>query len=359
MTTNKERKEIHRILRNTIIEPPVFGEWLLGDGHHLAAKLDSLNSYLTRHTPKKLYKMRKCNEKSLNAVREGTLYYSRADFFNDPYDCLLSFDPILLARQIGEQLSYKNVYSYVEKLNLEFPLIFPDGKAFDDIDSFVRFATRKEYFDTLFQNIAEYYPQMVRQLQENTFIVSLTENICSTIMWSHYANDHKGFAIEYEFRPDMFCPAPMIVTDSDYPWHGYRSLLPVLYSDKRIDATDLANWLALCHTSEVFYTFGIEDDLSVFMSDLLMTTKLCLHKSKDWSYEKEWRLMISHNWPYKIDESYIHTDYPASAIYLGERINDGDRSELISAARNLNIPVYEMFIDYTSTSYDLSFQPIQ
>ncbi|MHB8174491.1 MAG: hypothetical protein ACYDFU_08565 [Nitrospirota bacterium] len=64
-----------------------------------------------------------------------------------------------------------------------------------------------------------------------------------------------------------------------------------------------------------------------------------LHKSPEWSYEKEWRLV------FPFGESYPNQNYqllPPSAIYLGTKIKERYRDTLASIGKEKGIPVYQM-----------------
>lgn len=85
-------------------------------------------------------------------------------------------------------------------------------------------------------------------LQRGTLAACFSEQICSPIMWSHYANEHTGFALEYTFPRDFFCLSPFFDGESEgeIQGFGWRSLLPVAYTESRLDGTELAEWFCLC-----------------------------------------------------------------------------------------------------------------
>ena len=82
-------------------------------------------------------------------------------------------------------------------------------------------------------------------------------------MWGHYANKHNGFCLEYDVS--LFSSELQLV-------------MPVVYTQKPFDA------------SMILDMRGIDDKYA----------NLCpsLFKSMDWSYEKEWRLVLP-NMEYK------------------------------------------------------------
>ena len=69
--------------------------------------------------------------------------------------------------------------------------------------------------DVLLSDLEKQYQSM---MNEAFYIGSLAADYNNRLMWSHYANEHKGFCIEFDFSkgPDDLLP------------------LPVIYSSKRI-----------------------------------------------------------------------------------------------------------------------------
>lgn len=80
-------------------------------------------------------------------------------------------------------------------------------------------------------------------------------------MWSHYADNHKGFCIEYDVKTILY---------SDF---RSRFLFPVIYSEQVYDATQHLS-KSLNHKSF--------NSLHLNMAGLI--------KAVDWSYEKEPKL---------------------------------------------------------------------
>lgn len=347
---SKESKEIHRILNRTIIDPECFAEWIeTRDGSNLSQTLQPLSNYLKHHSPAKLYKMRTFSAHSIEALQHDLLFLSRADHFNDPYDCLLYFDDRHLQRQIEQHISTENIRSYLEHSNI----IFPIGDKFKDIDSLLEFLESEKA--VFLESVALLFPDVTDALQKSTYVASLTEDIGEPTMWAHYADEHRGFAIEYQFSPDYFPPHPYFIADGELEAYGWRSLLPIFYSNQKADGTQLADWYCLCKMKEKFSLRKDPYDLSELLIDLLAKTKLSLRKSATWSYEKEWRLMITHEWPNYIGADRGSVIVPATAIYLGAKMIPDHRARLTEIAKSKNIPVYEMYIDHSSRNYEVKF----
>ncbi len=349
----KEVREIHRLLKKTVVSPEVLSKWYSGDGKELQTVLKPLIQYTLHHTPDKLYRMRMVSDYALDALENDEVYLSRADLFNDPFDGFLSFDAEKLRNSIAQKLSYETMNQYLINNGISFPM----GNLYQTKEDFLdNFQLKRDEF---IENCSSILPNVTGELQKNTYIASLTENIASPVMWAHYAKNHTGFALEYQFRKDMFEPQLMTVPNEDFNWYGWRSILPVFYSDTRADGTELADWLALCKWFDAYSESAHKEyDMSRYLSDMLLKTKLCLQKAAEWAYEQEWRLMISHNWPNYVGTKTCHLIYPASAIYLGDRISKWNKTLLIGIAKAKNIPVYQMYMDQAGKEYKMEYRPI-
>ena len=159
----------------------------------------------------------------------------------------------------------------------------------------------------------EYYKKLEQQLNErleSLFLVGcLAGDYKNRLMWSHYADGHKGFCIEYDFSK---------TTDLDIlPF-------PVVYTDKRIKMP----WKAIIHPLK---------EETIEASKTMMTALLT--KDAEWSYEQEWRILVQH-------DNDPNVKMPkASCVYIGSMCNEENRQRLCSIANSLSIPRKQMKID--------------
>lgn len=341
-------KDIHRILRRTVVTPDMYHDWLNNNGTSLERELKLLDDYLISHAPSRLYKMRPVKKRAIEAVEKELLFLTRADYFNDPYDCALFYDVDRIKRNIREYTSEQNMRMWLKRSGVTFPL----GDKFKDIEEYLEYIEGEK--EAFLSTILEDLPQVEDKLQNNTFVASLTEKITSPVMWAHYADEHKGFAIEYQFEKTEFSPHPFYVPDVDYHWYGWRSILPVFYSQERADGTELAEWYAFCELQKQLGKSTKYEDYSIFLHDLLLKSKLCLQKAEEWCAEREWRLMIVHNWPNQINEDFkVSVPAKVAAIYLGSRMKEEDCKKLVTIAEKKGIPVYKMSMDPLISDYKM------
>lgn len=221
-------------------------------------------------------------------LSEATLQFSNSSDFNDPFDC----HPSLIDFSVG-----------------------PNGRGGDYVMNNVRKRSEEEH----------------NRLRNNTWICSLSKINDSLLMWSHYANSHKGVCVELNMAHACIC-----IGKQRYGRIIHNMGVEVQYKD----------------IIERPKYFKREKD---FVNYQIST------KSKDWEYEQEWRLYI-------VDPVQCYVDkkknkvYPKltgecfEAIYLGAKISEKDKKEIIRLARKLNnhIKIYQMSINADAFKLDVS-----
>lgn len=346
-------KEIHRLLNNTTILPELFFKAFAGkNDNSMHMKLTPLYEYLNLNHPKKLFRFRQFNSRSINALKENQIYLTRADRFNDPYDCLLHFDKQKIQSHIEESITQDNIRRLIKQKNLSFPINESIRNENDLVSVF--FQRKSEFLDVVIDN----FPEITGMLQRNMYIACFSENVTNPVMWAHYADNHEGFAIEYQFESDVFCPRPHFPADDKFDGFGWRSLLPVYYSKYCADGTQLAEWYSLCKIRSELIPSYPKEDFSMLLPDMLLKTKLSLIKFDMWAYEREWRMILSHEYPNYFGEPNIHFVFQPSGIYVGSKANTEQRRQLIEIGVQKQIPVYEMYVNHSSKEYEMEYAPI-
>ena len=171
------------------------------------------------------------------------------------------------------------------------------------------------------EDVQRLIDEMDSKLAEKMKTLFLVGCLCTSyknrLMWSHYADSHKGFCIEYDFSE----PKDEILS---------KLPLPVFYSEKR----PLVPWKAAIDNS----VENIEEAYTEIMMGLLT-------KDKEWEYENEWRILIG-----ATDDSEFAMP-KVSCVYLGASIEKENRDKIVAIAKEQNIPVKQMKVD--RGSYDL------
>ena len=189
-------------------------------------------------------------------------------------------------------------------------------------------------------------------LNDSAYIACFSEKHDNLLMWSHYADSHRGFCIEYDLK--------LLNLNSDILSHIY----PVLYHNQResFPIKDIIE--SMRELNDSIYKNEV-CDINV---DKLLT--LFTVKGLDWKYEREWRVIYTKKDMYdrsetnSISKSLQILSFPCvSAIYLGYRIDPDIKSnilEIVSRLRNTTkrkIKVYEPFL--SNKNYNINFKEVK
>lgn len=203
-------------------------------------------------SPKKLYKYRSFGVNSLRLLSEAEAFYANPRSFNDPLDCDPSIqtdtDLVLL-----EKLCFKILID-----------VYGREKAIKEMKNERYMSTECGDYRTD-KKAENYYVQRLRSQVKRLLdaemaawgVLSLSARWDCTLMWSHYADMHRGLCIEYDLENHV-C--------SDLKKVDYKT-------DRNIKISDLIDWKinksAAAHRSILDTYFYA--------------------KSRQWRYEKEWR----------------------------------------------------------------------
>lgn len=168
-------------------------------------------------------------------------------------------------------------------------------------------------------------------LCKNLGVVCFSSDFKSLLMWSHYADFHKGFCLKYDAK-NIPGDLPKIIKFLDNMNHDItykdshpkRLLVPILYLD---------HMLPICETFTDSNITGLQHHLHII--------ECCSCKSKVWEYEKEWRLIVELDDPAARD---IDINKPVG-IYLGSLISSDHEAKLRKYGKDLNIPVKKLHLD--------------
>lgn len=225
--------------------------------------------------PDRLYKYRNFNTRCLRSITKAEVYYASPNEFNDPMDC----DPTIEVDLDRETLEYlllillrktqKKDKSYDHINNLrDISSEYGDYRTDPEVEAYLK--------NMLARDIKH---ELDRELGK-IGVLSLSATWRSTLMWSHYADEHRGICIEYD------------TTDQRHPRLG-----KVKYNMPRaISASDIWKWKS-------------QDDAEA--KDWVMQTYFYA-KSPEWKYEQEWRDLASNIGPAPVP-------YRMTAIHFGLR----------------------------------------
>ena len=295
--------------------------------------------------PKRLFRYRAFNDRSVVAFQNDVIYAVTADKFNDPYDTLVRYDlegverwvnTVMNTETLGQMKTWfaqgwdlPNEVNHIltSEITDVVKMALSSIESIKDFDEGIE-ETRKR----MISMIETYFPILSETSKRYSAIACFSENVDSILMWSHYADSHKGFALEYDFRPTLEQPIKNV------------GLFPVVYSKERFDISDYIAWAFL-------RIIGFPAK----MPDMSASIKNALWKSDVWAYEKEWRMIDST--PRDItDEKASAINYKPVAIYYGRHMSGDDKRQLHEVAKEKGIKEYEMYLDYSSLKYEMLYR---
>lgn len=254
----------------------------------------------------RLYRFEKPEDVRWKTLQENRLWMSIPAHFNDPYDCQIkiSFDGA------NSTISNDRLRAAVKELyndyNLEYGVwlytkeILEEIQAWGDGRAIEPGKPRAAYM--LEEQVAKFGVQC--------FCMAPVTN---PLMWAHYASNHQGFCIEYEYTPMT------LAKENDYEF----SMQPVVYSSRVPDI----------------------DFMEIVACPRKAISKLSVYKTSHWAYEEEVRLKY---FPLSRDienlklggvQVPLPNGLKVKGIICGMRIAPEIVRELEIVAKNLDVPI--------------------
>ena len=177
----------------------------------------------------------------------------------------------------------------------------------------------------------------------------MSETIDSTLMWAHYADYHKGFALAYAkdelYKLERTCPE----CEKNCFFTNGLFRFPVIYGEDRVDATQYER-------ETLFYRLSKDISTEDFcVPDMLFNVRFNIYKGTCWEYEREWRLIFT-----CLDNQPPHKSLSLKpkAIYLGSQISNINKQIIKKLVEDKDIQIYEMYVDEQNRKYTLNYRPI-
>jgi hypothetical protein len=225
--------------------------------------------------PTKVYKYQKFNEQALISLCNDELYFSDPTAFNDPLDCNISVEVDssldvlrkLLIELVSKRITAETVSALkngglkgqkAENQAIKLGL----KSANEELNNIQYNATNPEYgVNAIDIEAILLGGQIETELKSQNLrgVCCFSKVYSSLLLWSHYGNQHKGLCIGYGINR---IPVP--------------KLNEVVYGGSRIVPTSLIEGALLGKKPE---------------AQKQLDEKLFLRKARDWSDEREWRLL--------------------------------------------------------------------
>lgn len=220
----------------------------------------------------KFYKYVKVSD-CIKILSEGTLWYSKPEKFNDPFDCYPYFP------SNGKDKFFK-------KLRDKFAL---EQKTQSKV-------LRKNFSLMSHTGVGGIIHKLV---SNNLTVTCFSKDHLSVPMWAHYADEHQGCAVEFQYSSEVISKISQSTPD-----------LPIIIPFD-VDYTD--------ERPTLYNKNGEVNGLTIALS-----------KSTQWSYEKELRALGS-------KEGIQHfSRVQISKVFTGVRISNENKSAIRKAITDMN-----------------------
>jgi len=311
----------------------------LEDSTSVHSRVDEANAIKEQHLPARVYKYRYDNDYSRLNLRTGTVWMASPESYNDPYDSWLNLSVDILkilleARLVDQFAAAAKLTGTISEREIEKAKksIRPLRRIVDYIqlskppDAILYWSQKAESYSAELLKYAEATALQLAKFRKLAKVCSFSEANDSLLMWSHYANHHRGFCIEYELDS---------LGASDF---FRKNLYPVLYSKDFYDLRPFMEGL----------TGGSRQEFKLMLPLLAM-----LHKFEGWGYEKEWRLVSET----EVIEADRNRPAPLpSKVFLGARFDPSIGKDLLAICRQKTIPIAQMQL--VSDKFALSSQDL-
>lgn len=269
--------------------------------------------------PEILYKYANWSDKHhKRIITHNELYFASAKLFNDPFDCDIPFRDDLRNEndilEIIKQLLRKNHPKWGNK----------------DIDrEAIKILAQKNWEREENKKIAE--ELRIQYMFQRKRILSLTEFKDNILMWSHYANSHKGFCVGIDIEQ----------TEN--------------YFNKYCDDTKCPIFLCKVKYMRLFPVLipGPDNDPKIVIEAL--TTK-----AEDWIYEQEWRYILTLPEALMTQKDCILNipDGIIAEIYLGCEMPEEHKNEIIKLVRAKSVRPRLFTATKSKDSFSLRFDEV-
>lgn len=323
-------------------------------------KLNGINSFVREYIPDSLFRMRAYNDDNLDSLKKGTIYLSRRSNFNDPFDTNPYYDINEILRRIRSGLTL-NAFQNLSELRKISPDFAKELINLDDLFLFkyeiskmisqtgITYDMMCERMPDFLELVRQSFDDVLNEFNHSTQIACFTDKISSINMWGLYADEHRGFALEYKFPKSFY--GISVENPSVNNTFSTISLLPVVYKNTRLDLTNYVERLLMQKCSK---------NILVTPYDYLAKIKAAIYKDVTWQHENEWRLIYSNEDIYNPQRNCDVNPYSYSvnAVYLGAKMKLENKLELLQIAKEISIPVYDMINKYNVISYDMDYKKI-
>lgn len=291
--------------------------------------------------PTMLCRFRSVNQNTLQQLQENKVYFSSADYYDDPFDTYFYLNHAEIKRQL-EQLEWLMKNCTDEQLCDGFDQMY-GGNINREIISLAIEEARKNPFD--YQQLEKNISQIKHDIQKQVFSVCFCDDFKNETLWLKYADNHRGFVLNFDMTDSKVFPykGEQNTYDNKYVYlKNPPNVYPIYYSDCKYDATKYAigvqalSMIPPCMEEANPHIYQQQRNALLWEIERISLIKKKCHEN-----DQEWRMLcpfVGHLRPV--------IDMKPTSIALGLRMPEYERRLVVSAAKVAGIEsINEMYID--------------
>ena len=290
--------------------------------------------------PRFLCRFRSVSENSLQQLQENKLFFSSADYYDDPFDTYF-------------YINYDKLASDLNKIHKEIS----EGKG-EIIDKFSNFVSNTgESPDKIINALPKepFEPSIIKDklrkvrdmVQQGLFSICFCEDPYNETLWLKYANNYSGFVQIYDFEHSdtILCGKEEYCQNCNAA-KNFPYIYPIYYSDEKYDASNyaLGKWLI---DNILNNNYNFPPNYLNFLINLLTGSimwdieRISLIKKKCHENDQEWRMIRP-----EINKERSFVKMKPCKIIIGLRTPKYERRLIVSAAQIAGIKeIHELKIN--------------
>ena len=289
--------------------------------------------------PKLLFRYRPVSTKSLEALRTNKLYFSSANYYDDPFDTFLHIDIEAIRKEyLSAFQTPESTEAVVEGVKALLGGILSEEK--------VAQFTVENVTNALSHGLTESFLNAALSLRDevkkDTWSVCFSENGFNEVLWLKYADQHRGFVQIYDLEnnDNFLCGKQEKCVNCGIKNYG-TPLYPIYYSDTPYDATKFAKFVMLRKIAEITETQIPQELYEGMGSPMWEREKTTLIKKECHKYDEEWRMITG-----CIMKPPVMMEWIPSGIILGLRMGVAEENLVVSMAKEAGIKnIYKSYIN--------------
>lgn len=322
--TDKDREEFWNTLRSL-------------PGIDIKAEGEKLGQ--TVKFPKLLFRYRPVNSNSLEALRTNKLYFSTANYYDDPFDTFLNIDIDAIRNVLSATFQTpESIAAIVDTFKSLLGGVLTDEQK----DQITVENVAKFFSQEMFEKFLNFALALRNEVKKDVWSVCFSENGYNEVLWLKYADQYKGFVQIYDLENDenFLCGKQEKCANCGI-WQYGTLLYPIYYSDTPYNATDYAK-IVMLRKMEEQAEMAIPPQLyEKIGNNPWEPAKITLIKKECHKYDEEWRMITFCRMKPPVMREWI-----PSGIILGLRMDPTEENLVINMAKEAGIKnIYKSFID--------------